>query len=144
MAGATVVYPQGVRQEVTGARLEVTGLGRIELKPGQPVHLPDGRILEVAGLLQQDESRGELQGPGIGLRSTAGATAYLSPADGGQTVADLGGVQVRLAELTGPFTAVYDIHRDPGVQPVLWRAILITLGSLWAFGAYLREGIPPR
>lgn len=149
MAGPTVVYPRGVRQEVTGARLELTGSGRVELGPGQLLRLPDGRSLEVAGMLQQDESRDDLVGPGVGLllRSPGGAPladTYLSPAEGGQAAADLAGLRVGLAGLTGPFVAVYDIHRDPGVRLVLWGAVLITLGSLWAFGAYLREGIPPR
>jgi len=149
LAGTTVVYPRGVRQEVVGARLELAGAGTVELRPGQPLRLGDGRSLEVAGLLQQDESRGEAQGPGVALqlRSAVGAplaVAYLSPAEGGSTVADLAGVRLGLAGLTGPFVAVYDLHRDPGVRLVLWVAVLITIGSLWAFAAYLREGLQSR
>jgi hypothetical protein len=44
----------------------------------------------------------------------------------------------------GPFFAVYDVHRDPGVWLVMVGALLITLGTVWAFVLYLREGLTAR
>jgi cytochrome c biogenesis factor len=42
----------------------------------------------------------------------------------------------------------YDVHRDPGVRFVLAGAALLLLGTVWAFGSYLRRGtdskpVPP-
>lgn len=149
MAGATVVYPRGVRQQVTGARLALAGGGTAVLQPGTPLVLPGGRRLEMPWMLQQDESLGDFRGPGVALqlRDAAGsplAGAYLSPTEGGTTTAALAGMRTELLALNGPIVAVYDLHRDPGVRLVLWGALLIAGGSLWALGAYLREGLPPR
>jgi hypothetical protein len=147
MAGSTVVYPRGVQQQVEGARLVVPGSGPIELRPGGPVRLPGGTNLELAGILQPDESRDNLQGPGVfvTVRPAGGtpATAYLSTQEGMAAEASIGGEKLVLAELRGPFLAVYDVHYDPGVWFVIGGALLITLGTVWAFVGYLREGAPP-
>jgi hypothetical protein len=44
----------------------------------------------------------------------------------------------------GPIFVVYDVHYDPGVRFVLFGAFLITLGTLWAFVLYLRDGLSGR
>ena len=148
MAGSTVVYPRGVNQEVQGARLSLAGIGRVELRRGSPVPLPGGERLELAGVLQPEESRDAFLGPGVFVvqRSSTGAEVgsdYLSFAEGMTPAATVAGRRMELAELLGPFFATYDVHRDPGVWLVIVGALIITLGTLWAFAGYLREGAPP-
>jgi ResB-like family protein len=144
MAGATVVYPRGVSQEVQGARLQV-GNATTELRSGRAQPLASGQTLELTAILQQDETRGDAQGPGIAvtIKDPAGrtaGTAYLSTNQEMPREAVIGGQRLALAELLGPFTANYDIHRDPGVRLVLVGALLICLGTLWALWGYLRDG----
>ncbi len=123
------------------------GNGTLDLRPGRPVQLPGGATLELADILQPEESRDGLQGPGVfvTVRPAGGgaATTYLSTQEGMAAEAVAGGVRLVLAELLGPFVAVYDVHRDPGVWFVIVGALLITLGTAWAFAGYLREGAPP-
>ena len=145
MMGSTVVYPRGVQQQIEGVRLSLAGHGLIELRPGQPLRLQNGQVLELAAILQSDESRGDVQGPGVFLvlRNEAGATTttYLSTQEGMPAETTIDGQRIALADFLGPVLAVYDVHRDPGVWLVLVGAMLITLGTVWALGGYLREGI---
>jgi hypothetical protein len=148
IAGTTVVYPRGVQQQVTEIVLDIEGTGRIRLPAGGTADLGAGRTLALTGLLQEGEERNGLQGPGAvltlyGPARAALATGWLSPREGEPSRAAMAGIRVALAGLDGPYLARYDLHRDPGVQLVLVGAVLITLGTLWAFGGYLREGLPP-
>ena len=147
IAGSTVVYPRGVQQQVEGARLMLQGSAPVELRSGNPVRLPGGTTLELAGILQPEETRDTLQGPGVfvAVRPVGGevATTYLSTQEGMSAEAVVAGMKIGLAELRGPFLAIYDVHRDPGVWFVIVGALLITLGTVWAFAGYLREGAPP-
>ena len=143
MAGSTVVYPRGVSQQVEGARL-IVGSNAVELRRDRPVQLANGTVLELTGILQQDENRDTAQGPGVALtikdpNGTPVGTTYLSTNQEMPREATIGGQRLALAELLGPFTANYDIHRDPGVRFVLVGALLITLGTLWALWGYLRD-----
>jgi hypothetical protein len=148
IAGSTVIYPRGVQQRVTGIVLDVEGVGRVRLPAGGTADLGTGRTMALTGLLQDGEERNGIQGPGAlltlyGPGRAPLATAWLSPREGESSVAVMAGQKVALAALEGPYLARYDLHRDPGVQLVLVGAVLITLGTLWAFGGYLREGLPP-
>ena len=143
MAGATVVYPRGVRQEVRGGLLLANGAGPVELLPERPVVLPGGARLELAGILQEGERNGEALGPGVlvTVYDAAGTpvSRYLSSQEGMPGVAELPGMRLELAGFIGPEFGVYDVHRDPGVWLVIVGALLITLGTAWAFCAYLFE-----
>jgi hypothetical protein len=147
IAGTTVVYPRGVQQQLEGARLSLQGYGPIELRPGRPARLPGGLSLELAGMLQPEEIRGDAKGPGVFLVARSGtgnpiATLFLSDREDMPAEAFIAGQRIALAGFLGPPLAMFDIHRDPGVWLVLAGAVLITFGTLWAFGGYLREGIP--
>ncbi|HEY6007290.1 MAG TPA: hypothetical protein VIU40_03140, partial [Geobacteraceae bacterium] len=148
IAGTTVVYPRGVQQQVTGARLVVPGNVTVDLWAGRPVRLSGGATLELADVLQPEEVRENLQGPGVLVTvrpagAAPAATVYLSTQEGMAAEAAVGGVKLGLTQFLGPFLAVYDVHRDPGVWLVVAGALLIALGTAWAFFGYLREGAPP-
>ena len=145
MDGATVVYPRGARQQVEGARIIVNGTQPVILQPNRPITLASGHQLHLARILQADESAGNAKGPGVFITGSApnGAPlpiSYLSSQEGMDAVA-MAGVSLQLAEFAGPILGVFDAHRDPGVWLVIVGALLITLGTVVAFGFYLREGI---
>jgi len=140
ITGSTVVYPRGYRQVIAAVRLLTPG-GALRLEPGDSAQLPDGRRLVLRGVLQADEERGGLHGPAVfvDLVGPAGQhvqTAVLAPRRGpGQVF--VGGMPLALERLEERLLGRYDVHRDPGVRLVLLGAVLLFVGTLWAFGSYV-------
>ena len=137
--GSTVVYPQGAYAKVLGASL-ATSEGSVTLRQGEAAELAGGRRLVLKGTLDPGDRRGPYFGPGVLLSHVGGAgeslgTAFLAPAQGGVT--DLGGLRVRLLDLAIVPNGVYNVHRDPGVNLVLWGAVILTVGTFWALFGYL-------
>ncbi len=137
--GSTVVYPQGAYAKVLGASL-ATSEGSVTLRQGEAAELAGGRRLVLRGTLDPGDRRGPYFGPGVLLDHVGGAgeslgTAFLAPAQGGAT--DLGGLRVRLLDLSIVPNGVYNVHRDPGVNLVLWGAVILTVGTFWALLGYL-------
>ncbi len=142
--GPLVIYPRGSTTLVSGAEIFVPGMGTLSLRDDRPVPLDGHRVLELWGVLQDDERRGPYAGPGlfITVRGPGGGTtawAYLAPVPAwSQAVLD--GLPVSLRQLTWTTAGIYDVHRDPGVWLVLAGAAFILLGSCWAVAGYLRAG----
>jgi hypothetical protein len=130
----------GVQLPVTGGSCRIAPLGAtLVLREIRP-------ILGAQGEVQGDESDLELITPAG--RTMARGVKLNHPLIAGATVVYPRGVQQETAGSppvpVGPFFAVYDVHRDPGVWLVMAGAVLITLGTIWAFALYLREGAAPR
>jgi len=145
--GTTVVYPQGAQSQVLGARV-ATSEGVVELGLDRPAELSGGRRLLIRGVLNPGERGGPYFGPGalvacLGPDGRPLGSAFLSPGMGSPV--DLGGgLRARLVDLEIVPTGVYNVHRDPGVMLVLVGTVLLTLGTFWALGGYLRgHGLPP-
>jgi len=139
IAGSTVVYPRGYQQVITAVRLRTSG-GLLRLEPGDSARLPDGRRLLLRGILQPEEQRGGVSGPAVhlGLVGPAGQqlqSAVLAPGRGSVS-AVIGGVPVALERFEDRLLGRYDVHRDPGVRLVLFGAVLLGAGTIWAFGMY--------
>lgn len=141
--GQTVVYPMGGGERLAGARVVAGRLGVVEVLDGTPAPLPDGRLLLFRGGLAEGERADAFVGPGAYLvtidslgRETAGA--YVGAAEPFQT-ARLGNLDLAWGEGVMRAEAVFNVHRDPGVQFVLAGAFILTLGTLWALAGYLRR-----
>jgi len=143
----TVVYPpEDYGAGVVGGVLGASGAGAVRLISGQAVSLADGRFLEIGGILQRGERRGNVFGPGLlvvmkdkGGRSMG--SAYLSPAPGMPDRADIAGTRLTLGQLTESTYGLFRVHRDPGVWLVIYGSIILFLGTIWALAGYL--GIVP-
>jgi hypothetical protein len=140
ISGATVVYPRGSKDVLTGVLLDTPG-GVVELSPGRPQRLPDGSFLALRALTQPDEERGGVPGPAVtvGLLEATGrllGEATLAPARGA-VFATVAGVPIGVRDLRGFSLGRYDVHRDPGVRLVLAGAALLLAGTLWALAVYL-------
>jgi len=141
--GSTVVYPpQQYESGVTGGILGTSTSGAVTLKTGRDVLLTDGRVLSLAGILQDGQRRGGAVGPGIlvlvkerGGRTTG--AAYLSGAPGMQNSADLGGVKVTLGQLLETSRGMYRVHYDPGVWLVIVGSVVLALGTVWALAVFM-------
>jgi len=140
IAGSTVIYPRGFERVITAVRLLTPG-GALRLEPGDAALLADGRRLVLRAVLQRDEERGGRRGPAafvslVGPTGQQVQSALLAPGGGsGQVV--IGGVTVALDRLEDRLLGRYDVHRDPGVRFVLFGAVLLFAGTLWAFGTYV-------
>jgi len=139
--GTTVVYPQGAQTRVLGATV-ATSEGTVQLGLDRGAELRGGGRLFVRGALNPGERGGPYFGPGVLVAHAdpGGAllgSAFLSPGMG--SPADLGGgLRVRLVDLEMVPNGVYNVHRDPGVMLVLIGTVLLTVGTFWALGGYLR------
>ena len=130
----------GIRMPLTGGSCEIPALAAtLVVREIRPIYGRQGEI-------QGDSSDLELVTPGGRTRSTEVKLNH--PLIAGSTVVYPRGVQQEETgnppKPAGPFFAVYDVHRDPGVWLVLVGAGLITLGTLWAFALYLAGGLSPR
>jgi hypothetical protein len=130
----------GIRMPLTGGTFRIPSLqASLLLKEVHPIRGPRGEI-------QGDESTLELVTPSG--RTEARGVKLNHPLMAGPIVVYPRGVQQETAgnppQPVGPFFVVYDVHRDPGVWLVLAGAALITLGTVWAFVLYLREGLTSR
>lgn len=141
--GSTVVYPEGGQTVTAGGTVDVEGVGRVTVKAGDGSALPDGRVLRVRGILEEGQRYGRYIGPGAFI--TVGDASGKEQA--GSFYGDLplfreaplGGLKVSWVAPVKSAVARFNVHRDPGVQFVLVGALLLTLGTFWALGAYLRR-----
>lgn len=141
--GSTVVYPEGGQTVTAGGTVEVEGVGRVTVKAGDGTRLPDGRVLRVRGLLEEGQRYSRYVGPGAFITIGDGAGKEQAGAFFGDLPlfreASLGGLKIAWVEPVKSAVARFNVHRDPGVQFVLFGAVLLTLGTFWALGAYLRR-----
>jgi len=145
--GKTVVYPpEDYGAGVVGGVLGASGAGAVRLISGRAVTLADDRTLEVGGILQRGERRGNVLGPGmlVVMKNQAGRTmgsAYLSPVPGMPDKADIAGVRLTLGQLTESTYGLFRVHHDPGIWLVIIGSVILFLGTFWALAGYL--GIVP-
>ena len=130
----------GIRMPLTGGSFRIPALqATLVLKEIKPIR---GRHGEIQG----DESVLELITPAG--RTVSSGVRLNHPLIAGSTVVYPRGVQQETAGDPpvpfGPFFAVYDVHRDPGVWLVIAGAGLITVGTVWAFCLYLYQGLAGR
>ncbi|TNF46146.1 hypothetical protein EP232_04805 [bacterium] len=145
--GKTVIYPpEDYTAGVVGGVLGVSAAGAVRLVSGQSVFIGKNRVLEIGGILQRGERRGNVQGPGllIVMKDPGGrflGSAYLSPAPGMNDRANIAGTGLTLGQLTESTYGLYRVHRDPGVWLVIIGSVILFLGTFWALAGYL--GIVP-
>ncbi|HSH70349.1 MAG TPA: cytochrome c biogenesis protein ResB [Deferrisomatales bacterium] len=140
ISGATVVYPQGARSQITGARVAVERGGVHTLTVGGPLLLGDGRSLVLRQVLHPGDRLGPYFGPGflvdvVAADGTPQAQGFLSPVARGALT--LAGVGLRLVDVEISPAGVFNVHRDPGVLLVLVGAAILTIGTFWALAGYL-------
>lgn len=145
--GRTVIYPpEDYGAGIVGGVLGASGAGAVRLVIGQTASLGNNRVLEIGGILQRGERRGNVLGPGllIVMKDLSGrvmGSAYLSPAPGMNDRADIAGSRLTLGQLTESTHGLFRVHRDPGVWFVIAGSVILFLGTLWALAGYL--GIVP-
>jgi hypothetical protein len=145
--GKTVVYPpEDYGAGVVGGVLGISGAGAVRLVLGQTASLGKDRILEIGGILQRGERRGNVFGPGLlvvmkDLGGRVMGSAYLSPAPGMNDKANIGGKRLTLGQMTESTYGLFRVHRDPGVWLVITGSFILFLGTFWALAGYL--GIVP-
>ena len=145
--GNTVVYPpEDYGAGVVGGVLGTQAAGAVRLVPGRVGSLGRDRVLELGGILQPGERRGNAVGPGllVLVRDSVGkvlGSAYLSPVPGMNDRAIIAGSGIALGQLTESVYGIFRVNRDPGVWFVIVGAVILSVGTLWALAGYL--GIIP-
>lgn len=143
--GATVVYPLGGETRTVGSVVEAGALGLLEVREGRETPLPDGRVLRVAGSLAPGQRYQRWVGPGTFV--TIGKAGGQD--ENGVFLGEfplfrrgrLGPYELEWRSSVDATVGGFNVHHDPGIQLVLAGALLLTLGTFWALGAYLkREG----
>ncbi len=147
ISGSVVVYPpDDYGSFINGGVVGVAGTGAVSLELGQSMDIGGGRKLALEGALQPGQVRGGLRGPGLFLvmRDSKGAavdSGYVSSVPGMQNRATIGGLDIVLGQVREKAAGRYRVHYDPGVWLVIFGAIILALGTLWALAGYL--GILP-
>ena len=147
MSGSVVVYPpDDYGYFIDGGIVGTPRTGAVKLTQGQAVDVGEGRRLVLEGVMQPGQVRGKLRGPGLYLvmRNEDGSTVdsgYVSLAPGMQGRAMIGGLDVVLGQIRERAIGRYKVHYDPGVRLVIFGAVILALGTLWALAGYL--GILP-
>jgi hypothetical protein len=145
--GNTVVYPpEDYGAGIVGGVLGASGAGAVRLVLGQAASLGNDRVLEIGGILQRGERRGNVLGPGLlvvikDLGGRVMGSAYLSPAPGMNDSANIAGNRLTLGQLTESTYGLFRVHRDPGIWLVITGSVILFLGTFWALAGYL--GIVP-
>ena len=145
--GNTVVYPpEDYGTGVIGGVLGTQASGAVRLVLGRPVTLGRDRVLELGGVLQRGERRGNAIGPGLlvlvkNFEGKVMGSAYLSPAPGMNDRAVVAGNGIVLGQLSESVYGVFRVNRDPGVWFVIVGAVILSVGTIWALAGYL--GILP-
>lgn len=142
--GTTVVYPEGGDTRTVGGEIEIEGVGRVQVKNNATARLPDGSVLRVRGSLEDGQRYSRYVGPGVFItigdeRGNERAGTFF----GSHPMFQTGGLEALRVSFIRPVTATmarFNVHRDPGVQFVLLGAVLLTLGTFWALGVYLKRG----
>lgn len=142
--GSTVVYPQGGEERLVGVRISLAGLESVAVSEGRPAPLPDGRELRVRGVLQEGQTYARWAGPGAFVTLASPGGPDLAGAFFGENPlfqeGRLGNMDAKFGGQVVEAVAGFNVHRDPGVQLVLIGALILTLGTFWAMGAYIRRG----
>jgi hypothetical protein len=141
--GSTVVYPQGGGERSTGATIEVTGSGPVEVTRQKPYTFADGMHLRLRGTLEAGQRYERFAGPGAYVvlvekngREIAGAFVGALPMF---KRARLGNRELTWSGAIKATEAVFHVHRDPGVWLVLAGALILGLGTIWAMGGFFRK-----
>ncbi len=141
--GPTVVYPNGGGEAIIGAHFSVQGMGARSVSKPTPLTLPNGNTISFRGGLEEGRRYKNWMGPGAYLVLSAPDGRDLAGAFIGSVgvfnTARLGNMQLTWIGPVVSVQAVFNVHRDPGVQFVLWGAIILMLGTAWAFFGFLRR-----
>jgi hypothetical protein len=115
----------------------------VEIGEGFPAPLPDGRFIVFRGGLAEGERSDAFVGPGAYLVladrtgfESAGAFVGEDPLF---RTARLGNMELSWVGSKTRTEASFNVHRDPGIQLVLFGAVILTLGTLWALVGYFRR-----
>ncbi|PLX43565.1 MAG: hypothetical protein C0609_07940 [Deltaproteobacteria bacterium] len=139
--GSTVVYPNSSRQAPRDVLVDVEGQGVVKISYPEKSDLKDGRTLEVINFLYPGQRMGKWNGPGVFLTLSSAKgqslfTSYLGFSKELRT-ATFGNLKMTLMGVDAGDQAIFNVHRDPGVQLVLYGALILTLGTFWALIGYL-------
>lgn len=141
--GSTVVYPNRWQKAPRDAAVTIKDHGRFVVTTGRNTPISEERGLEILGFLGPGKNWGRKVGPGVFLSVTREPgqslfTQYLSLRGEGRT-ASFGDMEITLEGVQEGPQALFNIHRDPGIQFVLFGALILTLGTFWALFGYLRR-----
>ncbi|PLX40642.1 MAG: hypothetical protein C0608_08485 [Deltaproteobacteria bacterium] len=141
--GSTVVYPNRSRPAPRDVIIDIEGKGVVKISAPDKKALEDGRTLEIINFLYPGQRMGKWNGPGVflTLASVKGQslfTSYLGFSNELRT-AKFGDLKMTLMGVDTADQAIFNVHRDPGVQLVLYGALILTLGTFWALLGYLRR-----
>jgi hypothetical protein len=141
--GATVVYPAGGGERVTGATLLIGGMGSVSVDSSLVTALLDGRELRVKGALDKDQRYSRWVGPGVFITLSQKGGPEMAGVFVGELPTfekgRLGNLDVTYVKSIKSIEANFNVHRDPGVWFVILGALILGLGTIWALGGYLRR-----
>ena len=145
--GPLVIYSRGSTNLISKVFLNIAGQRDIVLNNGESILLPRNNVLTVRSFLQQGERRGNAIGPGTFLdyykpEKKSHQTIYLTNFVRQYQQVTLQDTKVQLKKFGFQQYGIYDIHRDPGIQFVLWGTIILGIGTIWSLSGYLKNSKP--